>query len=192
MHQAADNSNYQIAKLLLQYGADPNFQQNEGDTPLHFSAFRGDVEMMRLLLENEGNPNIKNKVVRYIQSGRTPLHYAVDCGYVECVTVMIKGDADPYIKDNQNKTAFDLTQDPEILLSLTKKKNHVEEKNIPSSDFLDSENSECEPDDFILERNSYSKDKLDEILKSTKSEITAVSSSKSTWQNKFELKPIYD
>ena len=188
LHHASDNSNYQLASLLLQYGGDPNFQQNEGETPLHYSAFHGDPEMMQLLLDNGGNPNIKNKVVRPMQTGRTPLHYAVDCGYLSCVEIMIKAEADPEIRDNQNKTAFDLTTNSEILMALACKKNEEEIKEVE----VEYDEYDCGPEEFYLERNSYSKEKLDEILKSIKSETTAVSSSKSTKQNRFELKPIYD
>lgn len=94
---------------------------------------------------------------------------------------MIKAFADPDLKDDLKKSAFDLTQDLEILEALADRPR-VESR----------ENSECGPEDFYLERNSYSQDKIEEILKSVKSETTAVSSGKSTKQNKYELKPVFD
>jgi len=52
-----------MAKLLLAYKANVNMQQNEGDTPLHHSAFRGDFDMVNLLLESSADPNLKNRAV---------------------------------------------------------------------------------------------------------------------------------
>lgn len=55
-----------MAKLLIEFGAKVNHQQNEGDTPLHHAAFRGDAEMVLKLLQEKGDPNIKNYVVKNI------------------------------------------------------------------------------------------------------------------------------
>ena len=58
--------NYSMAKLLLSFNAKVNAQQNEGDSPLHHSAFRGDLDMVELLLEHNADPNLRNRVVIYI------------------------------------------------------------------------------------------------------------------------------
>jgi ankyrin repeat protein len=46
--------------MLLDHQADPNVQTNDGDTPLHHAAFRGDRRMMALLLKKGASPNIAN------------------------------------------------------------------------------------------------------------------------------------
>ncbi|OMJ76871.1 hypothetical protein SteCoe_23679 [Stentor coeruleus] len=214
LHQVADNGNCLMAKLLIDYGGEVNHQQNEGDTPLHHSAFRGDAEMVQLLLNEKGDSNIRNRV-----SGRTPLHYAVDCGFLECVDLMIKYKANPFIQDNFSKTAFDLTHDPEILASLSKKpeddkQDESDELSLLESfeevleiayekdpkidatdDMLINKESDFDgdysPGDFVI-RGSFSSSKLTELLKNGKIETTAVSSHKSTSQNKIEIHPIYD
>ena len=108
MHQAADNSQYKIAELLLEYNADPNKQQNDGDTPLHHASFRGDTEMIEILLRHGADPNIPNTLF-----GRTPLHFACDCGYEEAVILMLQHKADSQVTDTQGKTPF-LLGNPQI------------------------------------------------------------------------------
>jgi uncharacterized protein len=51
----------EIAKLLINAGADINFQNNDGSTPLHVAAFFCKPEMVKLLLEKKANKTIKNK-----------------------------------------------------------------------------------------------------------------------------------
>ncbi|MCU0467253.1 MAG: ankyrin repeat domain-containing protein [Arcicella sp.] len=56
-----------IAQLLIQAGADINFQNNDGSTALHVAAFFCKPEMVKLLLSHKANKTIKNKY------GSTPL-----------------------------------------------------------------------------------------------------------------------
>ena len=57
LHQAADNSQYELAELLMDFHANPNAAQNDGETPLHHAAFKGDVKMVKLLLKYGADPN---------------------------------------------------------------------------------------------------------------------------------------
>lgn len=45
---------------LLKNGADPNAQDDNGDTPLHYAAQNGNIEVVKLLLKNKADPNIIN------------------------------------------------------------------------------------------------------------------------------------
>ncbi|OMJ76020.1 hypothetical protein SteCoe_24738 [Stentor coeruleus] len=216
LHQAADNGNSTMAKLLISFGAQTNHQQNEGDTPLHHSAFRGDPEMVELLLEARASPNIRNKV-----AGRTPLHYAVDCGFLDCVEIMIRFKADPFIQDNMAKTAFDLTNDDNIICALSKRNSDFIGKENPdkNEDFKFLKNfvgqgsedyDKCEgvfgSEDFycervsgdecefsmVINRGSFSIDKISEFMKGGKVDTTAVSSHRGTSQKMVETYAIYD
>jgi peptidoglycan/LPS O-acetylase OafA/YrhL len=57
----------EIAKLLIDNGADLNLQNNEGSTALLSAAFFGNVEIVEYLIANGANQQIKNN------SGSTPL-----------------------------------------------------------------------------------------------------------------------
>lgn len=49
------------AKMLLDAGADINFQNNDGATPLHIAAFFCRPEIVQLLLDRGADKSIKNK-----------------------------------------------------------------------------------------------------------------------------------
>lgn len=51
----------EVAKLLIDAGADINFQNNEGSTALHTSAFFCRPEIVKMLLEKNADKTIKNK-----------------------------------------------------------------------------------------------------------------------------------
>ena len=109
-----------MAEILLRHQADPNVPQNDGDTPLHHAAFRGDDRMVEMLLQAEADCNVQNYLF-----GQTPLHYAVDRGHAECVRLMLDHSADVLLMDKASvtqlgKSAIDLAQKPEIKEMLAK------------------------------------------------------------------------
>lgn len=50
----------EIAKVLIEAGADINFKNNEGSTPLHIAAFFCNTEIVKLLLDNGADKTITN------------------------------------------------------------------------------------------------------------------------------------
>lgn len=61
---------FQKAQYLLNFGAEVNAQDIDGNTPLHAAVWLNDLKAARVLLEAGGNATIKNK------KGETPLHIA--------------------------------------------------------------------------------------------------------------------
>jgi hypothetical protein len=59
----------ETAQILLEYGANPNLRNRQGETPLH-QAVCSSVTLTKLLLENDADPNVQQ------QDGDTPLHAA--------------------------------------------------------------------------------------------------------------------
>ena len=51
----------EIAMLLINAGADINFQNNDGSTPLHVAAFFCKPDLVKLLLEKKADKTLKNK-----------------------------------------------------------------------------------------------------------------------------------
>ncbi|WP_410525987.1 ankyrin repeat domain-containing protein [Rickettsia endosymbiont of Cantharis rufa] len=52
LHFAANYGNYFIVALLLSYGANPNIQNNNGETALHFAAINGCVRTIECLIKS--------------------------------------------------------------------------------------------------------------------------------------------
>lgn len=75
LHYACPLSCHESVQMLLEYNANPNCQDSDGNTPLHNIIGHGttdtSVECVRTLLEQNANVNIKNK------NGETPLLAAV-------------------------------------------------------------------------------------------------------------------
>ena len=56
---AVDDNNYNLTKLLLQNGADPNRQMSSGLTALHSSFYNATVAISKLLLKYGANPYVR-------------------------------------------------------------------------------------------------------------------------------------
>ncbi|HZE68251.1 MAG TPA: ankyrin repeat domain-containing protein [Pyrinomonadaceae bacterium] len=73
LHSAAASRQSDIARLLIEHGADVNARQVEsGFTPLHEAAANGDMEFARLLLEHGANVDAE------MNDGKTPLGFALE------------------------------------------------------------------------------------------------------------------
>ena len=96
-HQATDgrtalfaaliNTNNKTLEMLLRAGADTNFRMEDGQSILHIAAIE-DVEVVKLLLEHNANPNIEN------HSQITPICSAANSDNMEIIHALVKGGAD--------------------------------------------------------------------------------------------------
>lgn len=112
LHIAAKESYYEIAKMLLCYGADINTLDAGLCTPLHWSANKGDEQFVRLLLENNANPNARDL------AWSTPLHEATRKNHLDVVKLLMNYNADPYIKDISEQSAFEIAHNNIKMLSI--------------------------------------------------------------------------
>ena len=101
---AASYGELDIIELLLDYGADPNLQDNWGNTALMNNAqdVAEDTYITQFLLDHGADPNIKNMV------GDTALMYAAWKGYIEIMDLLVNTGADPDIKNDAGQTALDI------------------------------------------------------------------------------------
>ena len=124
LHVAAENGYTELARLLVQAGADSMAQNSDGKTPvdlaneqghtnlahmlqqvpkLHAAAAAGNVEVVKKLLNEEQSINVKHP-----RDGYTPLHEAVRKGHVDVVQVLLDAGADLFLQDNNQATALDV------------------------------------------------------------------------------------
>ncbi|KAL0633407.1 hypothetical protein Q9L58_007720 [Maublancomyces gigas] len=98
---SCDNISTSILSLLLEHGADTGVWDGRG-TPLYWAAEAGNVEMVRLLVQNGSNVNLQD----CWKGHGTPLHGAVGGGNLEVVKVLLESGADTGIKRRDGKTAL--------------------------------------------------------------------------------------
>jgi len=83
LHMASAKGYSDILKLLLEAKADPNSQQNNGNTPLIWSCANGHVESTQLLLQHGADVNILNR------DNWSPAIYATHNNHIECLRIII-------------------------------------------------------------------------------------------------------
>src|SRR5262249_46295761 len=73
---------------VLKKGADVNARTTYGATALWFAAYKGRVEVARLLLEHKANPDLGDTVW-----GMSPLQMAVGFGHLELIAPLLEAKA---------------------------------------------------------------------------------------------------
>jgi hypothetical protein len=98
-------------KRLVKEGADVNYKDENGYTPLHWTTCHGDTEVMRFLIENGANVNAKNN------NGWTPLHYAICYGQLNSAIVLLDNEADLLVINYEGKTPLDCANNKDGFLT---------------------------------------------------------------------------
>ena len=78
-----------------------------GSSPLHFTVLGDNIEMARLLLDHNMNPNESNCY------GETPLHWAYHMGSLEMIQTLLDGGALTNLSDNDGETPLQWTEESE-------------------------------------------------------------------------------
>lgn len=117
---AADMYGYQATHVAAQYGqtaflyhivtkwnADPDVPDNDGRSPLHWAAYKGFADSIRLLLFLDAYRGRQDK------EGCTPLHWAAIRGNLEACTVLVQAGKkeDLIVADNTGLTPAQLAAD---------------------------------------------------------------------------------
>lgn len=111
---AADEGKENLAKLLVEYGADVNAKDIVGDTALMWAANGGHLNVVEFLVEHGANVNAA--ATGHICAGSTALIYASEKGHVNVVKYLIKHGANINAKNKNGDTA----------LSIAEKNGHTE------------------------------------------------------------------
>ena len=84
VHSAVLESNTDQLNFLIASNADLNELDEQGQSPLHWAVFRGDIEAVETLLGAGANPNV------FATDGVTPKWRAVDFGLDEIEELLSK------------------------------------------------------------------------------------------------------
>uniref|UniRef100_A0A6Q2X443 E3 ubiquitin-protein ligase HACE1 n=1 Tax=Esox lucius TaxID=8010 RepID=A0A6Q2X443_ESOLU len=123
LHIAANCGSVECLVLLLKRGANPNYQDISGCTPLHLAARNGQKKCMGRLLEYNADVNICNNegltatvqclldsgadINRPNVSGATPLYFACSHGQRDTAQILLSRGA-KYLPDKNGITPLDL------------------------------------------------------------------------------------
>ena len=83
LQSAVAGRRLEIARFLLERGADAKARQEEGSTALHAAAFDGNADLVRLLLDHGADP-----MARQTADGKTPLDLAVERGHADVAEIL--------------------------------------------------------------------------------------------------------
>ncbi|WP_292642151.1 ankyrin repeat domain-containing protein [Mesorhizobium sp.] len=87
LYIACEAGNVDLAKLLINRGADVNLPVSWQRTPLYAANKGGYGDIVKLLLDNGANPN-------QLAKAQTPLHVAAENGCLQCVIHLVDAGAD--------------------------------------------------------------------------------------------------
>ncbi|KAK7139556.1 hypothetical protein R3I93_016630 [Phoxinus phoxinus] len=82
LHICCRRKDVDMAKVLGEFGVNPDSQNNEWQTPLHIAALEGDENMLKFLSLCKASPNILDKM------DRSPLHIAAEQGHTNAVEIL--------------------------------------------------------------------------------------------------------
>ncbi|HXE75191.1 MAG TPA: ankyrin repeat domain-containing protein [Candidatus Xenobia bacterium] len=98
-----------LAALCKLLKADPSLvhaRDKEGSTPLHWAAWRGQVEAVRLLLEAGAEVNARNQNTHW---GTTPLHAAAHGNQAAVAQLLLEYGGDVHSKNLNKRTPLEET-----------------------------------------------------------------------------------
>ena len=105
MHNAARYGRADIARLLLDSGANVKAAGRDGDTPLHNAVRNGHADIAELLLEGGADVNAVDG------AGNTPLHEAARYGRADMVVLLLGAGADCDAQTRDRYTPITLALD---------------------------------------------------------------------------------
>ena len=103
---AAFFGNTEAAKILIDAGADLNYQNADGSTALHTAAAFGKTEVANILIDAGIDLSTQNN------EGSTALHTAAFLCREEIVKALLEKGADKTLKNKMGQTAFETVEAP--------------------------------------------------------------------------------
>lgn len=117
--------NYDMCRSLLEKGADPNMSNDWGQTMIYIATLNGCKDILKLLLDFGGDPNILCRERARYREIHSPLHISTHYGFYnrnDIDDLLLSYDANPNSKNNYGDTPLHISScvgyDPLIRLLL--------------------------------------------------------------------------
>lgn len=129
---AADGDTAMVEKLIKAQPDLVNLKDNDGATPLHHAAAKGQLAVVKLLIDNKADVNAQKN------DGVTPLHVAAALGYKDIVVALLDAKADACAVDKKGRTPLSIakaggkTEIENILRAHISQSSTVDSTNKPS------------------------------------------------------------
>ncbi|GAB5371897.1 hypothetical protein AAMO2058_001619600 [Amorphochlora amoebiformis] len=102
---ACENNNTNQLDKALKTGLDPNVEDDDGWTPLHWAVRHKNRDHVNKLLDRKADPNAQDK------NGQTALHWAVDTfpyGSNNIARLLLSAGSDPNVRDKAHFTPYEI------------------------------------------------------------------------------------
>ena len=100
LHLASENGHLDLARMLVERGADMSAQRNDGSTALHLASENGHVDLAQMLVERGADVSAQRK------DGSTALHWASRYGHVDLARMLVERGADVSAQTKDGSTAL--------------------------------------------------------------------------------------
>ena len=106
LHLAADANLVEVAKLLINHGADVSIRDYSGWAPIDYAASKNSVEMAKLLINHGADANVRRGAGGTLKfnGGGTPLYFAAWNNSVAVAKLLIDHGADVNVRDDDGDT----------------------------------------------------------------------------------------
>ncbi|XP_065340589.1 serine/threonine-protein phosphatase 6 regulatory ankyrin repeat subunit C isoform X2 [Cloeon dipterum] len=111
LHLAARKKDVEVARILVEYGAEVDAQNNEGQCALHISADVGDDAMVRFFFAVRASASIVDK------QDRTPMHLAAEKGHASIIETLV---------DKFKASIWERTKDGSTLMHIASLNGHAD------------------------------------------------------------------
>ena len=103
---ATAHNKLNMARLLLEKGANPNLVSTTGVTPLMEASAQGYLSLVRLLVEHNADVHVVDPV-----NGTVAFHWACANGHAECVECLVRAGCDKSVRARNGKSGLQVATD---------------------------------------------------------------------------------